>query len=305
MSADTDSIQDALPLHDNRILPSTRVVAAVVIPFLLLAFLILFFTPEQSAARFAWEIKPDMTAAFMGAGYLGGAWIFLNALIGRRWHRVAAGFLPVTTFTIFMLLATIVHWDRFDIHHFPFLLWLGLYLITPLLVPYIWWRNRAADPGLPEPNDQTVPAVARWGLRLLGVMLMLFAVAGFMFPDWLIPLWPWLLTPLTARIMSGWFGLLGMGGLVIGSETRWSGWRAGLQSIGLWHLLVVAAAVINRSDFSDGLLNWYLVSVVLVLTGMLILYWIMESAHLVQSAVEVTDIASPDRNSSSDAEISR
>lgn len=305
MSANIDPFQDALPLHDDRILPSTRVVAAVVIPFLLLAFLILFFAPEQSAARFAWEIKPDMTAAFMGAGYLGGAWIFLNALIGRRWHRVAAGFLPVTTFTIFMLLATIVHWDRFDIHHFPFLLWLGLYLITPFLVPFIWWRNRAADPGLPEPNDQTVPSAARWGLRLLGAMLMLFAVAGFMFPDWLIPLWPWLLTPLTARIMSGWFGLLGMGGLVIGSETRWSGWRAGLQSIGLWHLLVVAAAVINRRDFSDGLLNWYLVSVVLVLAGMMILYWIMESARLVQSAVEVTDIVSPDRNSSSDAEISR
>jgi uncharacterized membrane protein len=260
---------------DDRIFRSTRVISAVVVPFLLLAFLILYLTPERSGDRFAWEIKPNMTAAFMGAGYLGGSWLFISAVIGRRWHRVAPGFLPVTTFTIFMLLATFVHWDRFDLGHIPFLLWLGLYVITPLLVPFLWWRNRVTDPGIPEPGDQVAPVVARWGLRLLGAALLLFAIVTFIFPEWLISIWPWTLSPLTARIMSGWFGLLGVGGLVIGRETRWSSWRVGLQSISLWHVLVVVAAVVQRADFPDGLLNWYLVSVVLVLVGMLSLYLVM------------------------------
>lgn len=266
------SDQDNRPLRDDRIYLSTRIISAVVVPFLILAFLVLYLTPEQSGERFAWEIKLAMTAAFMGAGYLGGAWLFLNAIFGRRWHRVAAGFLPVTTFTIFMLLATIIHWDRFDLRHIPFLLWLGLYVITPLLVPLMWWRNRETDSGEPEPEDQTAPALARWSLRLLGVVLLVFAVTGFISPDWLISIWPWTLTPLTARIMSGWFALLGVGGLVIGSEIRWSGWRVGLQSIGLWHLLVLIAAVIHQADFPAGLLNWYLVSVFLVLVGMVILW---------------------------------
>ena len=274
--------QDDLSERDDRIFLSTRVISAVVVPFLVLAFLILYLTPEQSGERFAWEIKPSMMAAFMGAGYLGGSWLFISTVFGRRWHRVAAGFLPVTTFTIFMLLATIVHWDRFDIGHIPFLLWLGLYVITPLLVPFLWWRNRVTDPGTPEPGDQLAPALARWSLRLLGAALLLFAVIGFIFPDRLISIWPWTLSPLTARVMSGWFGLLGVGGLVIGRETRWSGWRVGLQSIGLWHLLVVVAAVIYRADLPDGLLNWYLISVVLVLVGMVALYLAMEIGHIGQ-----------------------
>lgn len=268
-----------LSLRDDRIFASTRIISAVVVPFLVLAFLVLYLSPEQSGARFAWEIKPAMTTSFIGAGYLGGAWLFINAIFGRRWHRVAAGFLPVTTFTIFMLLATFLHWDRFDINHLPFQLWLGLYVITPVLVPLMWWRNRVTDPLTPERRDQLVPALPRRSLLLLGIVLLLFAFAGFIFPDRLVSLWPWTLTPLTARIMSGWFALLGVGGLVIANENRWSGWRVGLQSIGLWHLLVVVAAVIHQDDFTNGLFNWYIVAVVLVLLGMMGLYLGMEFAH--------------------------
>jgi hypothetical protein len=264
------------PGQDDRIYPFTRIVAAVVVPFLVLAFIILYFFPEQSGGRFAWAIQPNMTAMFMGAGYIGGSWLFINAIFGRRWHRVAPGFAPVTTFTIVMLLATALHWDRFDPGHLPFILWLGLYVVTPCLVPLVWLHNRRADSGAPEEDDLQTPAAARWGLRLIGLAILLFAVAGFLQPEWLSSVWVWKLSPLTARIMSGWFALLGVGGLVIGRETRWSSWRVGLQAIGLWHLLVVIAALLNPGDFSGGLLNWYLVSVIAILLGMIGLYGMME-----------------------------
>ena len=79
--------------------------------------------------------------------------MFVFAIFGKRWHRVKAAFPPVTTFTIAMLLATFLHWDRFDIEHFPFQLWLILYIITPFLIPYLWLKNRVTDPGAPEPDD--------------------------------------------------------------------------------------------------------------------------------------------------------
>ena len=105
-----------------------------------------------------------MTALFIGSGYLGGAYMFVFAIFGKRWHRIKAAFPPVTTFTIAMLLATFLHWDRFDINHFPFQLWLVLYIITPIIVPYLWLKNRVTDPGTPEPDDLTVPALAKWAL---------------------------------------------------------------------------------------------------------------------------------------------
>lgn len=264
-------------VQDDRIFRSSRLVAAIVIPFLVLAFIILFVFPEQSGQRFAWSIQPNMTAVYMGAGYIGGAWLFFNVVIGRFWHRVAPGFPPVTAFTVAMLLATILHWERFDPQHFPFILWLGLYVVTPFLVPLVWLRNRITDSGAPEADDLAVPAVARGSLLTLGLVLLACAIFGFVSPNWLIRLWPWQLTPLTARVLSGWLALLGVGGLVISRDGRWSAWRVGLQSIGLWHLLVVLGAALHAEDFTAGLVNWYVISVVLVLAGMGFLYITMES----------------------------
>lgn len=253
-------------------------------PFLVLAFLILYFSPQSSARRFAWSIQPDMTAMFMGAGYIGGAWLFANTIFGRRWHRVAPGFPAVTAFAATMLLATIVHWDRFDLRHFPFLLWLGLYGATPFLVLYVWLHNRATDPGTAEDSDASVPGIARWSLLALGVLLLASALTGFANPSWLIDAWQWKLTPLTARVMSGWFALLGVGGIVISTDSRWSAWKVGLQSIGLWQLLVLVAAYSNADEFRVGPVNWYTLSVFVVLAGMLVLYGVMERTRHSRSA---------------------
>jgi hypothetical protein len=257
---------------DDRIFSIIKIISAGVVPFLLLAFIILYFFPHLSGERFAWSINPPFMAMFMGAGYIGGAWLFLNVVFGKRWHRVAPGFFPVTSFTIAMLLATLLHWDRFDPGHFPFQLWLGLYVVTPFLVPWMWWYNHKTDHGNPEPDDLTVPAPPRWVLRTLGLILLFFAIMGFLFPNWLIQIWVWKLKPLTARVLSGWFSLLGVGGLIIGRETRWSAWRVGIEAIGIWHILVVIAAFMRPQDFPGGVWNWYVISVIITLMGMIVLY---------------------------------
>ena len=271
-------------LKDDRILLSTRIVSGLVVPFLVLAFLILYFYPETSGERFAWEIKPDMTAAFMGAGYLGGSWLFINAVFGRRWHRISTGFLPVTAFTAAMLIITIIHWDRFEITHFPFTLWLILYAVTPLLLPVLWLRNSRVDSGAAEPNDISVPTIASVLMKTLSVVLLLSASWALILPEGFAMFWPWQLSPLTARIVGGWFILMGGAGLYIARDARWSSWRIGLESIWIWHMLVLAAAVSNRSDFSGGLLNWYLISILLVLAGMTWLYIRMETRRRIKLA---------------------
>jgi hypothetical protein len=240
--------------------------------------MILYFFPDDSGERFAWRLKPHMQAMYVGAGYLGGSWIFLRAVFERRWHRVAPGFLPVTTFTVFMLLVTIIHWSFFDPGHLPFQLWLILYVVTPVLVPWLWLNNRQADPGTPEEGDLLVPAPVRWVMTALGAGLLVLALVGVIYPAALIQIWPWTLAPLGARVMSGWLALLGVGGLVIARERRWSSWRIGLECIAIWHILVLIAAALNPPDFAGGnLLNWYIISVVVVVAGMVALYTWMES----------------------------
>jgi hypothetical protein len=240
---------------DDRILLQTRLVLIIVVPVLILAFLILYVFPDQYGDRFAWKIQPHMTSLLIGSGYLGGAYMFVFAIFGRRFHRVTAAFPPVTSFTIAMLLVTFLHWDRFDLTHFPFQLWLILYIVTPFLIPYLWIKNRPTDPGTPEPDDLAVPSFAKWGFLLFGIAAMLWAVIMFLFPQFAIDIWLWKLSPLTARVLGGWFSLLGIGGLCTSRDPRWSAWRIPLQSITLWATLVLVGVFMNPGDFAGGVWN--------------------------------------------------
>jgi hypothetical protein len=224
--------------RDDRVLPVARIVGACVVPFLLLAFAVLYLRPELSGERFAWKIQPDFTAFWMGTGYLGGAWFFASVVRARRWHEVTLGFLPVCAFVWAMLGVTALHWERFDTHHLPFQLWLILYLVTPLLIPALWIVNRRRDPVQPDPGATIVPLQVRGLMGLIGASLMVCALWMFLFPEAAVAIWAWKLTPLTARVMAGWLSLSGVGGLVLAFEPRWSAWRVLLQSMMLWLALL-------------------------------------------------------------------
>jgi len=259
----------SVPVRDDSILLQTRLALIVVVPFLLLAFLILYIFPDQSGERFAWTIKPHMTALFIGSGYLAGAYMFVYTIFGRRWHRIKTAFPAVTTFTVAMLLATVLHWDRFDLKHFPFQLWLILYVITPVLVPYLWVKNRVTDSGVPEPNDIPVPVLVRWAFTLAGGIGIALALFMFINPQAIIPLWPWTLTPLTARVLGGWFGLLGVGGLYASQDPRWSAWRVPLQSITVWGILILIGVWMNPQDFSGVLWNPFTIGTTFVIASLI------------------------------------
>jgi hypothetical protein len=211
-----------------------------------------------------------MTSLLIGSGYLGGAYMFVYAIFGKRWHRVSAAFPPVTSFTIAMLLVTFLHWERFDIRHFPFQLWLILYIITPFLIPYLWEKNRVTDPGTPEPGDLEVPSIARRAFLWFGIVALLWAFVMIIYPQFAIDVWLWKLSPLTARVLGGWFSLLGVGGLVTSRDLRWSAWRIPLQSITMWATLVLAGAFMNSGDFPGGVWNAFTIG-----TGLSILVMVV------------------------------
>ncbi len=143
---------------DDRVLVTTKVVSAAIVPVLGAAFVILFVFPGRTDRLWAWTIPAHMTAMLMGGGYLAGALFFARAARSRRWHRLGPGFVATTVFTALLLAATVLHWDEFNHDHVSFWAWLALYLVTPPLLPLLWARNRRFDPGAPEPADRVVPA---------------------------------------------------------------------------------------------------------------------------------------------------
>ncbi|MBK9781767.1 MAG: hypothetical protein IPP55_17235 [Anaerolineales bacterium] len=264
-------------MKNDAVLPITRAIAGVVVLFLVTAFVILFFLPDRTGSLFAWAIKPHMSSMYFGAAYLGGAWILAKTAIGKRWHRVQAVFPAVTVFTIAMLIATLLHWERFSLGTIPFIAWLILYIVSPFLIPALWVYNRRTDSYEPEESDVTVPDSARRVTRLIGTLVLILVTSGFLFPSLIIPIWPWELTPLTARVLCGWLSVIGTGAVMISLDPRWTGWRAILEGIFIAYCLIFLAAFMNPADFKTGIFNWYTMLMAAMLIEIFVFYGIMES----------------------------
>jgi hypothetical protein len=237
--------------RDDRVLGTTRALGVFIVPFLLVAFPLLYLFPGGTGDWWAWAIRPSMTALIMGAGYLAGAYFFIRVACATRWHEVHLGFLPITAFTAFLGIATLVHWERFDHGHVAFWIWTGLYLTTPLLVPLAWLRNRRTDPGtLGSRGDRQVPRGARSILAAAGLLQVVVAVVLIASPSTMIDIWPWPLTTLGAATLGAWFALPGVTALMMGIDGRWSAIRITLQSqiIGLALILLATARAWGQFD---------------------------------------------------------
>jgi uncharacterized membrane protein len=234
----------------DRVLPVTRVLAGLIVPVLVAAFIMLYLLPHDTERLFAWPVRPPMTSMMLGATYLGGAYFFARVLSARRWHHVSLGLLPVAALCLILGAATALHWDRFTHGHISFVLWVILYFSLPVVLPLAWHHNQRAARATGTKavsvtlSRHAASAFGSLGAAFTGVGLLLFLV-----PDRIIPTWPWELTPLTARVVSAMFVLTGLIGLSIAADRRWAAVRLILQAQALAVVLILAAIVLARRDF--------------------------------------------------------
>jgi len=228
-------------VRDDRVLPVTRWLSIAIIPFLVVAFAVLYPFPHDTGRLFAWPVRPTLTPMILASVYLGGAYFFLRAAMAEQWHTVKGGFVPVGTFATLMGVATILHWGKFTHSHVAFWLWAGLYFTTPLLVFGVWWANRRRDVSAAG-AELLVPVRVSRVIAVLGALSVLTALFLFVFPGRAVAIWPWMLTPLTARVMGAIFAL-GIAGLGAPADRRWSSARILLQVAALMLALILAAGV--------------------------------------------------------------
>lgn len=248
------------PTGDDSLLPITRWVARLIIPFLAAAFLVLYGAPGRTAAFFAWTIRPDMTPLVMGAGYGTGAYYFYRVARAEEWHRVAPVLLGITTFTWFMGVATVLHWANFNHEHTVFYLWVFLYAVTPFLIPAIWAYNRRTSSRAVPGDGAQIPRSVRLFGASLGILVTVGAIAMFLVPALAIDRWPWMLSPFTTRILAGWFALFGVLNVAGVIDPRWSGARLLVQTQLLGITLGLAGIARAWGDFDPtNPLTWMLV----------------------------------------------
>lgn len=266
-------------VRDDRVLPLTRLVGAILVPALLVAAVILYVFPDRTTELFAWTINPNMTPIVMGAGYATGAYFFYRVATTKNWHTVALVFPGIAVFTVFMALATILHWENFNHSHVTFAIWAFLYAVAPLLVPALWVLNRRTDPHEPVGTDARLPRVVQWLGGAGGLVIAAMAVVMFVVPDLLIAYWPWDASPLTARILLGWFALFGVANLTVVFDSRWSAARIVVQTqvIGFGLLLLGVARAWGDFDAASPTTWGFVGGFALYLLALTGLYYVMET----------------------------
>ena len=258
--------------RDDRVLPFTRVLSVVIVPFLLLGFAVLYLFPGHTDHLWAWTIAAHLTSEVLASAYLGGAYFFVRAAMSRDWLQLRTGFLAVALFASLLGVATIVHWNVFGHSRVAFWLWAGLYFTTPFLVVAAWVANeRVAAPA--RDRDLRLGTVSRACVGLVGLGALLQGLVLFVHPTTMIDSWPWPLTPLAARAVGAVF-CLGSAGLFAAVDGRWSSIRLMLEVESLMVALMLLAAVRSHGELRTGQpLTWLLLSgFVVVLVGSAALY---------------------------------
>jgi hypothetical protein len=191
----------------SRIAPFFRAVLGLEVFFGLASLATIGFFPEDTATKFAWEIKSVVMAAVLGGLYFAFAPTLILQFLARRWEMIRVIIPAAIAFTTAEMVATALHWDLFFTGTLRFNIWLASYLLPPplLLAMYLYQEKRSPRP----PVDKPLPKGLRIFLLGLGAVLTLDALVAFISPDYLISSFPWALTPLTARVLSGWVLVIG------------------------------------------------------------------------------------------------
>lgn len=264
--------------NDSRIkptLPWTRRLLYLASLLVVSVGISLYFLTESTDTYFSWTIQVPLTAAFIGAGYLASCLLEFLSARDTVWARSRIAVPAVVIFSVLMFIATVLHLDKF---HFnapnPLTVagtwvWFLVYAIVPVLLAITWWQQIRA-PGADPVQVAPLPAWLRGLMGLHCLVLVILGVIGMIAPPVLVSLWPWELTPLTARATGAWCVGLGIASGHVAYENDLARSFPALLSLGIFGLLALIA--LARYPSAGGL-DWSGVKIwayVLLVASMLV-----------------------------------
>lgn len=234
----------------------TRLIFGLAALLAIIAGIQLFIFTEMTADWFAWTIAAPLSAAFLGAGYWTGATLLLLGMLEGPWANVRVAIGAVSAFIPAMLLTTLLHLDRFHLFSggrsalVSGWAWMVVYGLVPFTILAIFLIQRMLPGGDPR-RERPVWGWLRIPIGLNAAISLVVGVALFLVPEVMGEVWPWALTPLTARAIGGGFLSIAVASLVAMRESDWARVRIGTVP----YLLVGALQLLAVVRYA-GTIDW-------------------------------------------------
>ncbi len=239
----------------------------------ILAVGVLYILAEFTNRYFAWTVSPPITAAFLGAGFGAGFVLVVFIRRERAWVNARVGVFTILLFVMLMLLATLLHLDRFHfgasgaVARFAAWFWLFVYVIVPpamLALLAVQLRMSGSDP----PRQRALPSWLAWLIGLQGTVMAMVGAGLFVAPKVVGTVWPWVLTPLTGRAVGAWLIALGVGAALAIREHDVIRLRAAVTAYAVFGALQLGALARFAEQVRWGAAGWaYTLVVISVLAA--------------------------------------
>ena len=216
----------------------------------LIAGMQLFVFAGQTDELFSWTIEPPLTAAFLGALYWAAFVLIIWAATRETWAEARPTAYPVLVIASLLLIATLIHIDKFDLDSIFGWFWVVAYAaVCPLLVALYALQLRA--PGADLKGDRALPGPLRAVLALEAALLLAAGAVLYLVPNTAADLWPWALSPLTSMAMGAFVLGIGFTAAVAVRENDLDSFRGAAYAYTVLGSLELLAVAIHSGDLGD------------------------------------------------------
>lgn len=271
-----------------------------IIQCFLAAFFVLWFLILPSDGKyFAWPVVPELTAMFLGAGFILRSYFGYHLWRDKYWYSVRWSMFGDFAFLSVLFITTWWHVQEMNWHLegvsnglriFSLIIthvWILAYTFEPLTVFLL--HPRDAEANAPVPAQLSEGEILQSTKSVLIAMFYLGAALWALFfftPEFANSRWPWPLNPFDSRIMSAWFAGVAVWSVTMYFMKDWAEVKMGVRAILLFlsGLLAVWLLASWRYPLNDTPIaarqNWIYLSVLAIMAGWLLFaYWKQEQAH--------------------------
>jgi hypothetical protein len=234
--------------------------------FLAAFFVLWFLILPEKGKYFAWPVVPEMTALFLGAGFILRSYFGYHLWRDKYWYTVRWSLFGDYAFLGVLFVTTWWHIEEMNWHLqgvsaglriFSLVIvhvWVLAYTFEPLTVFLLHPRDPEADAPVPVEfsGGKILPPLRSALVAMFYIGAALWAML-FIAPAFANTRWPWVLNPFDSRIMSAWFAGVAVWSATMYFMKDWAEVKMGVRAILLFliGLVVVWIVGISRYQLND------------------------------------------------------